>query len=85
MTKLSLEIFCEVMNKLSEAYEKEIPKKRAEIYYDALKDDFDNEDMQRMLPIVLQNCRYFPTVADIVDAINDIDYLPKLEQYHDTI
>jgi hypothetical protein len=83
MTKLSLEVFCEIMNKLSEAYEKNIPKERANIYYDALKDDFDDEDMQRMLPIVLQTCRYFPTVADIVNAIRDIDYLPKLEPYHE--
>ncbi len=79
MTKLSLEVFCEIMNKLSEAYEKEISKERANIYYDALKDNFDDEDMQRMLPIVLQNCRYFPTVADIVEAIGNINYLKRLE------
>lgn len=79
MIKLTPEVFSEVMNKLSEAYEKEISKERAKIYYDVLKDEIDDQDMQRMLPILLRECRYFPTVADVMSAVRDIDYMPKLK------
>jgi len=79
MSKLTQEVFSDIMNKLSEAYEKDIPKERAKIYYDVLKEEIDNEDFTRMVPILLRECKFFPTVADIMSAVRDIDYMPRLK------
>ncbi len=76
--KLSQEVFNKVIEDLCQAYERNITKERAKIYYDVLKDEIDDQDMQRMLPILLRECRYFPTVADIISAVRDIDYLQDL-------
>lgn len=76
--KLSQEVFNKIIEDLCQAYERNITKERAKIYYDALKDEVDDEDFTRMLPIVLRRCRYFPTVADIMSAVCEIDYLQKL-------
>lgn len=77
--KLSQETFNQVMETLCQAYEKDIPKERAKIYYDVLKDEYDDEDIIKMVPIVLKECKYFPAIANIVDAIESIDYMPRLK------
>ncbi len=79
MSKLTQEVFSNIMNKLSEAYEKDIPKERAKIYYDVLKDEIDDEDMTKMLPIVLRICKWFPSIAEIMEAVREIDYMPRLK------
>jgi hypothetical protein len=76
---LSKEVFNKVMEDLCQAYEKDIPKERAKIYYDVLKEEIDNEDMTKMLPIVLKDCKFFPSIADIMSAVRDIDYMPRLK------
>ena len=76
--KLNPEVMNDVINQLCVAYEKQISKERIKIYYDTLKLSYDNEDITRMVPIVLGKCKYFPSIADIVSAINDIDYMQQL-------
>jgi hypothetical protein len=76
--KLDQEVFNNAIELLCEAFEKDITEARAKIYYDTLKLSDDNDDITRMVPIVLEKCKYFPSIADIVSAINDIDYMQQL-------
>lgn len=67
--KLDQEVFNNAIELLCEAFEKDITEARAKIYYDTLKYDYTNKDITNAIPIVLQKCRYFPAIANIVEAI----------------
>lgn len=73
------EVFNKSMDTLCKAYKENITEDRAKIYYDVLTEKFDNDDMTYMLPIVLRRCKYFPSIADITEAIYDIDYTQELK------
>lgn len=75
---ISKEVFTDTMNKIITAYQYNMTPERFQIYYDALKHDYTDTDIEKMLPILLQTCKFFPTIAHIVEAINDIDYLAEL-------
>ena len=69
------EVFKGVIKTLCDAYEKDITEERVAIYYDALKNDFTDNDLTNALPKILQKSRFFPTIADIVNGV---------QEYYDT-
>jgi len=62
---ISRKTFVEFINTLCNVYEKDITKERAKIYYDALKNDFTDNDITNALPKILQKSRFFPTITDL--------------------
>lgn len=69
--KLNQDILNNAIETFCEAYEKNVTQKKAQIYYDTLKYDFTDQEITSAIPIVLRKCRFFPSIADIVMAIED--------------
>jgi len=73
---MTQESFVKMFAKLCVAFSKEYSPEQCDIYYDELKHLTDREVSLSMRKCV-QSCRFFPTVADILDSIPKSIHEPK--------
>jgi hypothetical protein len=72
MQENDTERFYEVMALVCSAYEKEMSKEREALYFKMLS-DYSIEDVERAAKRIMQTSKFFPQIADFVEALQGTD------------